>query len=89
MCHDPSASRVYDVLLDSPNIPSKSKRQFVMDFIGRYHELVDDRIGSRVVDRCWAFSDTYLKVNTFFCYPSVEADLGKRIGKDRTFADPT
>ncbi|KAJ7873385.1 hypothetical protein B0H14DRAFT_2720506 [Mycena olivaceomarginata] len=40
----------------------KVKRQFVLSFIGRYHVLVDDRIGSRVGDRCWAFSDTYLKV---------------------------
>ncbi|KAH6888360.1 armadillo-type protein [Coprinopsis sp. MPI-PUGE-AT-0042] len=61
LCHDPSASRVYDAFLESPDIQSKCKRQFVMDFIGHYHELVDDRIGSRVVDRCWAFCDTYLK----------------------------
>ncbi|KAF9004819.1 armadillo-type protein [Cyathus striatus] len=61
MAHNPSASRVYDVLLESPTVSSKNKRQFVMDFIDHYHELVDDRIGSRVGDRCWAFADTYLK----------------------------
>ena len=33
-----------------------------MDFIGSYHVLVDDRIGSHVVDRCWEYADTYLKV---------------------------
>lgn len=33
-----------------------------MSFIGYYHQLVNDRFGSRVVDRCWDFSDTYLKV---------------------------
>jgi len=60
--HNASSSRVYDVLLDSPTVPLKSKRQFVMDFIGHYHTLVDDRIGSRVGDRCWSFADTYLKV---------------------------
>ncbi|EDR04892.1 uncharacterized protein LACBIDRAFT_303745 [Laccaria bicolor S238N-H82] len=61
IAHDSSASRVYDVLLDSPTVPLKAKRQFVMGFIGHYHLLVDDRIGSRVGDRCWAFADTYLK----------------------------
>lgn len=53
---------MYDVLLDSPTVPLAAKRQFVMDFMGHYHLLVDDRIGSRVGDRCWGFADTYLKV---------------------------
>ncbi|KAG6833595.1 hypothetical protein H0H87_004222 [Tephrocybe sp. NHM501043] len=61
MTHDASGSRVYDVLLESPTVPSKSKRELVMSFIGHYHLLVDDRLGSRVGDRCWAFADTYLK----------------------------
>lgn len=61
IAHDPTGSRIYDALLESPTVPPKSKRQFIMDFIGHYHELVDDRIGSRVGDRCWASSDTYLK----------------------------
>ncbi|KAJ7179528.1 armadillo-type protein [Mycena filopes] len=59
--HHPISSRVLDALLDSPTVPTKVKRQFVLSFIGSYHLLVDDRIGSRVGDRCWAFSDTYLK----------------------------
>lgn len=63
IAHSASGSRVYDVLLDSPVVPAKAKRQFVMNFIGYYHLLVDDRIGSRVGDRCWAFADTYLKVS--------------------------
>lgn len=63
--HNPISSRVYDALLESPTVPSKTKRQFVMDFIGQYHILVDDRIGSRVGDRCWSFADTYLKVRIF------------------------
>jgi hypothetical protein len=63
IAHNAIASRVYDVLLESPSVPSKAKRQFVMDFVGYYHLLVDDRIGSRVGDRCWAYADTYLKVS--------------------------
>jgi nucleolar protein 9 len=62
IAHHATSSRVLDALLDSPTVPQKVKRQFVLSFIGRYHVLVDDRIGSRVGDRCWAFSDTYLKV---------------------------
>ncbi|KAJ7229049.1 armadillo-type protein [Mycena pura] len=57
----PIGSRVLDAVLESPTVPMKVKRQFVLSFVGNYHLLVDDRIGSRVGDRCWAFSDTYLK----------------------------
>lgn len=32
-----------------------------MAFLEHYHELVDDRIGSRVGDRLWAAADPYLK----------------------------
>lgn len=62
MGHDATSSRVFDVLLQSPAVPHKEKRKFVMNFIGHYHTLVDDRIGSRVGDNCWAFADTYFKV---------------------------
>ncbi|KAJ6627419.1 armadillo-type protein [Mycena sp. CBHHK59/15] len=61
IAHHAIGSRVLDVLLESPTVPVKVKRQFVMSFIGSFHLLVDDRIGSRVGDRCWAFADTYLK----------------------------
>jgi len=57
---------VYDALLESTSVSAKMKRQLVMNFIGHYHLLVDDKLGSRVGDRCWAFSDTYLKV---YLYP--------------------
>ncbi|KAI0721971.1 armadillo-type protein [Cerioporus squamosus] len=61
MAHHPTSSRVLDAVLESPAVPYKAKRKFVMSFIGHYHVLVDDRIGSRVGDRCWAFADPYLK----------------------------
>jgi len=56
-----TASRVLDVLLESPTVPAKAKRKLVMTFIGHYHTLVDDRIGSRVGDRCWEHADPYLR----------------------------
>ncbi|KAJ3752248.1 hypothetical protein EV360DRAFT_13609, partial [Lentinula raphanica] len=61
LAQNPTSSRVLDVLLDSPTVPTKAKRSFVLSFIGTYHLLVDDRIGSRVGERCFAFADTYLK----------------------------
>lgn len=67
-----TASRVLDALFDSPTVPIKTKRNFVLSFIGHYHVLVDDRIGSRVGDRCWAFADPYLRVS--FPRPSKVAE---------------
>lgn len=66
MAHDAIASRVFDVILTSPTVSFKEKRRFVLYFIDHYHELVDDRIGSRVGDNCWAFADPYLKVSRTF-----------------------
>ncbi|KAI0786442.1 armadillo-type protein [Abortiporus biennis] len=61
MAYHVTSSRVLDAFLDSPTIPAKDKRKFVIKLIGHYAQLVDDRIGSRVGDRCWAFADPYLK----------------------------
>jgi hypothetical protein len=69
--HNAAGSRIFDELLDSPTILPKVKRQFVMDFIGHYHLLVDDKLGSRVGDRCWAFADTYLKVKSYLLVLSL------------------
>ena len=65
MAHHGISSRVYDALLSSPTVSQKSKRRFVIDFLGHYDQLVDDRFGSRVADRCWNFADTYLKVGNY------------------------
>ncbi|KAH9925284.1 armadillo-type protein [Fomitopsis serialis] len=61
LAHHPMSSRVLDVLLSSPTVPMKLKRKFILGFMGRFHELVDDRIGSRVGERCWAVADGYMK----------------------------
>ena len=44
MAHHPTSSRVLDAVLESPTVPFKAKRKFVMAFIGHYHVLVDDRM---------------------------------------------
>ncbi|KAI0079728.1 ARM repeat-containing protein [Panus rudis PR-1116 ss-1] len=61
MAYNATSSRVFDALLDSPTVAAKHKRKFILGFIGHYHLLVDDRIGSRVGDRCWAYADPYLR----------------------------
>ncbi|KAM0748265.1 hypothetical protein T439DRAFT_304642 [Meredithblackwellia eburnea MCA 4105] len=55
------SSRVFDALLTSATTPPASIRKFLMGLIGHYHTIADDRIGSRVVERCWAVADVYLK----------------------------
>ena len=66
MAHHPISSRVLDMVLSSSTVPAKLKRKFVLGFMGRWHELVDDRIGSRVGERCWAAADGYMKVRPPF-----------------------
>ncbi|KAF9224354.1 ARM repeat-containing protein [Gyrodon lividus] len=61
IAHNATSSRVLDAILESSTVSFKGKRRFVMSLIGHYHTLVDDRIGSRVGDRCWAFADPYLR----------------------------
>lgn len=68
MAHHAMSSRVLDAVLESETVPKAAKRKLVMTFLGRYHDLVDDRIGSRVGDRCWAYADPYLKVRSL---PSI------------------
>ncbi len=51
-----------DVVLDGQTIPQRAKQKLVLSFLGHYQILVNDRLGSRVADRCWATSDPHLKV---------------------------
>ena len=63
MAHHPTSSRVLDAIFESSTVPHRIRNKFVLRLVGHFHELVDDRIGSRVGDRVWARSDPYLKVN--------------------------
>ena len=71
MACDPTASRVLDVVLEGQTVPQRAKQKLVLGFLGHYHVLVDDRLGSRVADRCWAASDPYLKVCSSIDHASV------------------
>jgi len=50
-----------DVLLTSPTTPPRALRSFIMSLLGHFHTIADDRIGSRVAERCFASADVYLK----------------------------
>lgn len=53
-----------------------------MVFLDHYHELVDDRIGSRVGDRLWEAADPYLKEKIArSLIPHEEALVGSFYGK--------
>ncbi|EIN10789.1 ARM repeat-containing protein [Punctularia strigosozonata HHB-11173 SS5] len=62
MSRHPVSSRVLDAVMESPSVLPKTKRSLILAFAARFHDLVDDRIGSRVGDRLWAAADPYLKV---------------------------
>lgn len=56
-----TSSRILDVLLTSPTTPPRALRSFIMSLLGHFHTIADDRIGSRVAERCFASADVYLK----------------------------
>ncbi|GAA5847227.1 hypothetical protein JCM9279_006146 [Rhodotorula babjevae] len=56
-----TSSRILDVLLTSPTTPPRALRSFIMSLVGHFHTIADDRIGSRVAERCFASADVYLK----------------------------
>lgn len=61
LTRDPTSSRVLDALLSSPTTSPKELRRFLLLLIGNYHTIADDRIGSRVVERCWSRADVFLQ----------------------------
>ncbi len=61
LAHNPISSHVLDALLNSPTIPAKYRRRFILAFIGHYFPLADDCFGSRVADTIWLRSDGFLK----------------------------
>lgn len=61
----PIASHVIDAALESPAVSPKDRRKLLLRFCGHYQALADDRLGSRVADKCWATADVFLKVSAF------------------------
>ncbi|KAG8904403.1 Nucleolar protein 9 [Tulasnella sp. 403] len=61
MAKDRIASRVLDALAESPTVPLRTKRKYIMSLIGYYHTLLNDQLGSRVCDNIWKASDPMLR----------------------------
>ena len=80
-----------DVALESSTVPLRSRKRLITSFIGQFHLLADDRIGSRVADRCLKAADPYLKVlNHFFDCSSPFALIFSSLillGKDRSLTN--
>ncbi|KAG8863724.1 Nucleolar protein 9 [Tulasnella sp. 330] len=82
MAKSPVSSRVFDVLLESSTVPYRSKRALVTAFIGQFHLLVDDRVGSFVAEKLWQAGDPYLRERIAkSLYEHEEALLASRSGK--------
>lgn len=60
------SSRVLDALLAYDTVPHSAKRRVITKLMGHFHDLANDRIGSRVAERCWRFADLYTKARTSF-----------------------
>ncbi|KZW04403.1 ARM repeat-containing protein [Exidia glandulosa HHB12029] len=80
LAHHPVSSRVLDEAFSSPSHVLRKK--LVGKYIGHFHTLADDRIGSRVAERAWAAADTYLKEKVARSLQEHEAFLqGSHFGR--------
>ncbi|KAK8865980.1 hypothetical protein IAR55_001130 [Kwoniella newhampshirensis] len=58
---NPVASHFLDSIFTNPSVPPKYRRKVMMTFMGKYRDLVEDRMGSRVVDTIWEKADGFMK----------------------------
>ncbi|WVQ85259.1 hypothetical protein IAT38_007424 [Cryptococcus sp. DSM 104549] len=58
---NPIASHLLDSVFNNPAAAPKYRRKVMMVFMPKYRELVEDRMGSRVVDTIWEKADGYMK----------------------------
>lgn len=61
LSRSPIASRVLDAMVDSPSVSAKAKRKLISSFIGQYHILADDKLGSRVAENLYKAGDPFLR----------------------------
>ncbi|WVQ62132.1 uncharacterized protein L199_000270 [Kwoniella botswanensis] len=57
----PISSHLFDKVFTNSAVPPKYRRKVMMLFMESWRELVEDRIGSRVVDTVWDKADGYMK----------------------------
>jgi nucleolar protein 9 len=47
----------------SDTVPPKWRKKLMLAFMGKYRDLVQDRIGSRVGDTVWDVADGFMKAS--------------------------
>ncbi|ODO07171.1 hypothetical protein L198_00750 [Cryptococcus wingfieldii CBS 7118] len=57
----PIASRLLDKVFIDPAAPIKYRKKLMMVFMDHYKQLVEDKLGSRVVDTIWDRADGFMK----------------------------
>jgi nucleolar protein 9 len=60
---DATSSRVIDAMIDSETVPRGAKRKIILAFMPCYQQLAQDKIGSRVAERCWGCADVFARVS--------------------------
>jgi nucleolar protein 9 len=58
---NPIASRLLDIVLAHPSIPTKYRRRLISTLTPHLEDLLADKIGSRVAERVWESADGYTK----------------------------
>jgi nucleolar protein 9 len=58
----PIASHLLDLVLTHSAVHPKYRRKLILAFLGKYRDLAEDRMGSRVADTIWDVADGFLKV---------------------------
>lgn len=62
LAENPISSRVIDAALEAETVPGFAKRKLILAFVTRYHDLAQDKIGSRVAEHCWTHADLFCRV---------------------------
>lgn len=58
---NPIASRLLDIVLTHPSIPTKYRRRLISSLTPHLEDLLADKLGSRVAERVWESADGYTK----------------------------
>lgn len=83
----PIASHLLDKVFLERSVPPRYKKKMMMMLMKSYKELVEDRLGGRVVDTIWEQADGYMKVCTHLLNMDVSADYCYWTGKNRSLTD--
>jgi nucleolar protein 9 len=59
---NPISSRVIDAALESETVSGHMKRKLILSLKPCLFELAQDKVGSRVAERCWAHADLFCRV---------------------------